>query len=426
MTAWVQIEPLDVLMFRNAKPFTAREAFRAALVDMPPPPLAFAGALRALLMGRAGVDFEAYRRAARAPAGSRPPEMNAVFERYGGPDDAGALDFWGPFFVRHAPVTGQRELLLKAPLDVQAVFSRTTGSWRSVGLVPEAEAAQGVRVVSKPPGLRPLRSPQTTTGETTSAPGEGEPLDPGAGYLLAADFGRYLRGDLLSLSPVPDSQLWCPEPRTGVALGPTRTVREAHLYTAEFLRLKRGVGFCLRVSGDPAAELPAEGVLRLGGEGRCAAFRRMRDEGVWADMPGPAELVEPLSHASRFRLVALSPAVYRNGWLPDPVRDSPDGYRLPLPGGGEARLFAAAVGKPRPVVGWDLAARAPRPLLWAVPPGSVYWFDAGEPLGAERAGALLEWLHFTKATMEPWDGCPPLYRQAGFGLTAVGCLNLDT
>ncbi|RMG90566.1 MAG: hypothetical protein D6708_08250, partial [Candidatus Dadabacteria bacterium] len=410
---------------RNAKPFTAQEAFRAALVEMPPPPLPFAGALRAFLMERGGVEFAEYRAAARRPSREWSEEIARVFSRYGGPDDTGGLDLWGPFFVREGP-DGAPEVLVKAPLDVQAVYSDRTKTGRTVPLVREADPPEGIRVASNPPRLGALRAPRTGAGETVKPSDDEEALEPGSGYLYSWDFGAYLRGESSALGPVREKDLWTLEPRTGIALKSTRTVKESHLYTAEFLRLRPGVGFCLRVDGGAEEELPASGMMRLGGEGRCAAFRRVdRGEG-WHGLPPADDLVEPLSRSGRFRLVLLSPAVYRQGWLPDPVRESAGGYVLPLPGGGEARLIAAAVGKPRPIVGWDLAAGAPRPLLWAVPPGSVYWFDAGAPLGAERARELLDWLHLSKNTMEPWDECPPLYRQAGFGLTAVGSLGNES
>ncbi len=116
--------------------------------------------------------------------------------------------------------------------------------------------------------------------------------------------------------------------------------------------------------------LPPEGVLRLGGDGRSAHYRRVRFmPPVVADVPG--------KHG-KFRLILQTPAIFAQGWLPDGVTEQADGSHHLQGPGFSARLACAALGRREVVSGWDLHQWTPKPAQAAAPAGSVYWFDQFE------------------------------------------------
>lgn len=135
--------------------------------------------------------------------------------------------------------------------------------------------------------------------------------------------------------------------------------------------------------------------LTLGGDRRLAAI----ESGYHA----PEALFEPTECLERafdgakskfIRLVAVSPLVFRQGWLPDGFNCGNGGteYRGRLPGGAECVLRAAMLSRPQHVSGWDMAKRGPKPTTRLVPPGAVYFFERidGKPFEWRDASRL--WL----------------------------------
>jgi len=109
--------------------------------------------------------------------------------------------------------------------------------------------------------------------------------------------------------------------------------------------------------------------------------------------------------------------------------DPANGYQANVSNSLAVRLVAAAVRKPEPVGGWDLAGKKPRIMFKAVPAGSVYVFEKLDrvPLTEQDAGILKE--HFQWQTlMKPAAGSEDpaagrelaMLAQAGLGLALVG------
>lgn len=156
--------------------------------------------------------------------------------------------------------------------------------------------------------------------------------------------------------------------------------------------------------------MPLEGVLRLGGDGRSAHYRRVN-----LSTPAVPNLPGKLN---RFRLILQTPAVFVQGWLPDGVTQQTDGsYRL-QGDGFSARLACAALGRRETVSGWDLFKWAPKPAQAAVPAGSVYWFDevAGD------AGKLAAWVNQGLWPHNP-DALHQSRRAEGFNRALLGAWN---
>ena len=104
----------------------------------------------------------------------------------------------------------------------------------------------------------------------------------------------------------------------------------------------------------------------------------------------------PALPQARARVVLLTPALFAEGAVPQQIRG--------------AQVVAAAVGRPQPISGWDMAARGPKPTRRMAPAGSVYWVDLTGQDPAEWARRV----HLKGICSDEQDS------RDGFGLAAVG------
>ena len=103
--------------------------------------------------------------------------------------------------------------------------------------------------------------------------------------------------------------------------------------------------------------------LKLGGEGKVAVFNdKVRKVGTEIKK----DTIDLKSNI--FKLYLSTPAIFKNGWKPNLDRL-----------GIKAELIAAVVGKPLHVGGFDMMLKKAKPMLKAVPAGSVFYFSTEEP-----------------------------------------------
>jgi len=379
---WLFIEPLDVLLFRDSRPFTAGETHRAKTI-FPPTPYPFVGALRTSILIEQGIDFEDYRN-------SRIDQK--IHEAIGTPKDYdyGELQMCGPFLAQQG---NKLEVFFPLPYNLLGGEPVVVSKPLEKGL----EAARYNPLIPEVSFTVPL---------WVHAEGAGEELKD----KMLTDNGLfwYLHGDV-GMQPQETRNLYSREIRVGIELNPGRsTAQEGRLYMAEFIRLNREkrTGFLLRINAERLKEildkepLLSSGIMVLGGERRAAHYEPAElanstfQELISPDGQRYKKLMEAVKNTRlngkyRFKLYLASPAIFANGWLPDFITD-----RTKLEGkidGLQIRLVTAAVGKPLAIGGWDLAKRAPKPLLKAVPPGSVYFFE----LLQGEVEELFKQLHFT-------------------------------
>jgi CRISPR-associated protein Cmr3 len=321
---WYFIEPCDVWMFRDSKPFTAGQSF-VARSQFPPTPQTMQGVVRSNYLETQNVNWQAYGKGKINTAVGTPSELGD--------------------FSQIGPLVGQQTnagiaMLMPAPLDV--VRSKS-GDQTPLLLAPQATAGH-VRTSAPFAGWRPL-APASRVDDLTYA----------GGWLDEAGIKAYLKGQAPS-SWVESSALFVHEERVGLALASgKRTAREHHLYHAQYVRPQPGVGLLV---GTNDAYLPNDAVINIGGESRsgyCTAVD-----------------FTPLSGATsgRIKLVLLTPAYFSGGSGPA------DGDWSRWVGGG--RLVSTAIGRPQPISGWDVANNRPKPLNQYVPAGSVFYFEDAE------------------------------------------------
>lgn len=404
-------EPLDVLVFRDHRPFMAGQHFFARGVY--PLPSVFFGALRAALFEGAGVRFVGRN---GDPFAGLSPEARKVL---GDADDPGKIELSGPLLARRDGPS-QLDVYLPWPRDLdlgkalyddsnnrlltREVHPVTPSQTRGIGL--RWRHGVGGPVMSALDGPLP---------ENTTRP-DGKPSK--ERYLLtAAGAEKYAHASAAGESSFQlstkdnhlceEADLIIKERRTGIAraradegIDPL-TVDESMLYTIETWRLAMRVGFAIDVSlSDDAlqhekwlhSQLKAlDGVtLRLGGKGHLARVHLL-DRPLFTDLdsklPKP-----PAGTKDVFKAWNLTPS------LLDPAH----AHLMPaMVLGDTIRLGGVNLrrGKDRPI--------GPRPLIGALAPGSILVYE-----GAHDPHALDNIINTANERGEDHGH----FRRAGYGI----------
>ena len=330
-----ELEPLDVLFFRDGRPFDA--APRAATIA--PMPQTIAGALRTWLLTCLEADFTALGNVIKCGGSFQ----EATATQKSAVAAVGRLGIRGPWFVKD----GERLVPTPATIEVE------NGSGRALHrLDPLDEGLPGWL----PPadGMLPLW--RRNRGATRAR----------GGYLRLAGLKRFLSGGLPHADEIVDADaLFGFEDRVGIGIDPgAQTAEEGMIYSVRLMRLCPGVMLAVDLVGarDDLSVCPDnDDVLLLGGEARRAIIRRSPDVHSWP---------EASTGTADGRLVLLTTPALFAGWQP---------RGLPL--------VAAAVPGHVPISGWDMARGGPKPNRFAVPAGSVY-FCGGETGRANSVDTL--------------------------------------
>ncbi|MBC7360658.1 MAG: type III-B CRISPR module-associated protein Cmr3 [Desulfacinum sp.] len=186
-------------------------------------------------------------------------------------------------------------------------------------------------------------------------------------WLKLEGWKRHLDGQQPSSSCVTTAdQLWAVDPRLGIALEScARTAKTGAIYTTDAVAMKGGT--CL-VAVFRGRQIPKDGLLRLGGDGRGAEIAPAGDNVI--------QTLQDFGRPGRgwkgFRMILATPGIFPSGWLPPGV-DPSAGYTFSLDG-LKAKLVSATVTRHQVISGWDLANQQPKPAQKAVPAGACYWF----------------------------------------------------
>jgi len=411
-TTYYYVRPTDSLFVRGHLAFG--DAGEHGSSAMPPPPSLFAGAFRSAMLGQDARQLtELLTRGACSDA--------ALAQCLGTPAGPGMFRITWLTLAAEPVAGGVPEPIAALPADLLMLGQSF------VGLEPRA-TSPGVQSA----GELPLRATLVSAKQEKPK---------GGIYLRSQGLALHLQGQALQAAHGLESRyLYQRDPRLGIGLNPdAHSAEEGHIYTTEGFAFSPGddskhqgaatsatsassaksatsatfasTGFLvgLRGAGDL---LPAQGVLRLGGDGRSAHYRR-----VSFTTPTPTSIP---GKAKRFRLLLQTPALFSQGWLPEGVTQQDDqSYRL-QGNGFSARLACAALGRRETVSGWDLYQWQPKPAQAAVPAGSVYWFDdfAGD------AGKLATWVDQGLWPHNP-DALQQLRRAEGYNRALLGTWNVD-
>ncbi|MCC6552092.1 MAG: hypothetical protein IT372_03595 [Polyangiaceae bacterium] len=353
----VFFEPLDVLHFRDHRPADA--GFQALSQSHFPLPSVFRGSLRTALFRQLGADFSARDECFGIPQGW----ARALL---GGRQDPGHLRLRGPLLARFPPAPKPQaaagrpeapavEVFLPRPEDAVPVDSgwrriEVLRPWTPHDLSPDLVPA---RLDGNGRGLRPMNGPLPWTSAEPEKQDSVMLFTLGAAYdYLAAPAGGPI--EIGEQGAIRLQDLCRIEDRMGLVRDPeTLTAAEHMLYLRRSFRFAPGIGFAVDVTLPEAERDAARAALRalhgrtapLGGRGHRARMHVL---------PGPllpAELDAGAPREGATKMWLLAPAILPDAW----------------PGGVSVVISA----RPIPIGGYDLAARAPRPLRRALPAGAI-------------------------------------------------------
>jgi len=356
------IEPSDVWLFRDARPFAPDERGRAVSL-FPPTPRTMQGVIRSLRLAQSGASFE--------KQSTWPADV-------GTPNDFGSLLLKGPLIARRHGDGVQRFFPL--PRDVVQLKS----GWHILAPTSDQEVISNWRA-----GLRLLLPPENT-----------EPTKFEGGWLCEDGLLAYLKGTVCGVHVHPANTFFLHEPRVGVEIDSfAKRPVEENLYQIEFVRLQQDTGLLVEAHG---ISLEQKGLLQLGGEARGGRYQKVTS-GTDLSREDRFKDGEPL----RFKLYFATPAIFKHGWLPEAVQFNGSAIQG-IWRGISLTLVAAAVGRWQPIGGRDITPNgSQRAIRGAVPAGSVYFLESD----AKANDVLSE---FDGQCVSDVDG------QIGFGLCYVG------
>jgi len=277
------LEPEDVWLFRDGRPFDAGTIHRARSL-FPPYPSAIQGAIRSHELAVKGIELH---------------DKQKVKEAVGTTSDYGPLRLSGPFLAKYEEET--KTLTRYFPMPADAFPSNKDGQ-KMKALIPE-ERPNKVLVSTTYDDVPLMLLPRDFE------PGKKEYGD----WLDETALKNYLGGK--SATAIGTSHLFTTESRLGIKLaGNSRAAEQGMLYVAEFIRPCVKVGLYVEFEG--YANWPSTGIMRFGGEGHAARYREV-NASSWT-LP-PDRLPE------RFKIYFATPTYFDKGWKPHSWEDFFDG-----------------------------------------------------------------------------------------------------
>ncbi len=379
------LQPTDTFFFRDGRPFTKGEQSEGHSI-FPPLPSTILGALRSAYIAEFGDLSRFYSGEMRETIGTPGSLCKAIRLR-------------GVFLANDR---GSRlETFFPAALDLISRKDERRGN----GAPPSLHrlAPRRRNFASNGTIDYPL---SWSTSESIESDADGL-LDMGA-------VSRYLRGHDTTLLLTERATLIEREPKIGIARNrETLSSEEQMLYRIEMSRFKNNDGsYGFVADYECPQSLPQRGLLKLGGEGKCFVYRNID---IALDMDRLSSHIETVKAAiqstGRFKLYFATPTIFQQGWLPSWLdRDTLAGaYPIGVASPISLKLITAAVGKPVPVGGWDMARGEAKPTYRAVPAGSVYHFEL---LDRDRIDDLISAFHYQNISDER--------SEEGFGLALIG------
>lgn len=344
------LEPLDVLFFRENRPFGAGMRGLGGL----PLPQTLAGALRTHLWRQMGLDFTVLatqmqqRQATDAELVPLVASLLPAEHAW-----AASIKVRGPWLYSTSDRDPWREVgpLVPMPGDL-ALLGKKGESKVLIRLHPRQEALPG------------WHGPQD--GMVPFWHAEDQDFERADGYLTLSGLGRYVRGEV----PEPAQRLqadtlYAWEHRVGITIEAARNrAADQMLYAVRLLRLLPHVAFYaeVEVEAPQATDIRAHlaGTVPFGGEGRRVQVTVLSDPVCWPQVT---------TTDSNTLAVLLTPGIFG---LPSTSAPEAPPWRPERP--DLPSLRAAAVPGFREIAGWDLARRHAKPTRFAVVEGSVYCF----------------------------------------------------
>lgn len=367
------IEPNDVLMFRDGRPFAGGDDHFARGI-FPPSPATIYGALRSHILSNHWSEFNKFK-----DNSEQIPED--VKREIGTNEKLGSLVL-SQFTLARRNSNGIEQFF---PIPKDVVKKKGSGDLKLYELAPQ-KLPENIIITDLPARLLNMWYPSEDVMEVVS------------GFLSLKEMARYLTG--VAPSKVIESiDIFAIDERTGIRKSKTsRSVETGGLYSVEYFRLNKDIGFAVEV--DNTKLLPEFGILRLGGDNRSARYSKTS----WNEI-STEPIKKKIADTKQFKLILTTPAIFINGWLPSGIDLNTMQGQI---NGIEIKLISASIGKPVGIGGYDFVKNHPKVMKKAVPAGSVYYFELKEG----TVDSLFERLWLKSISDER--------KQEGFGITWIG------
>lgn len=203
------------------------------------------------------------------------------------------------------------------------------------------------------------------------------------GWIDSATLKDYLNGNYNDMYYSELSKHVLSEPKIGIGRNnKTHTAEESKLYRIGMKRLK-DVSIVVDIEG---LDIPDSGLMKIGGEGRPASFK----------LVDAVPIPYPSLNSNKIKLYLATPAIFQKGWLPKDIDHSSLEGEI---NGIKLKLITACIGRPLYIGGFDIK-KGPKPMNRAVPAGSVYYFEIrGQYTGQQ----IIDALHNKAISDSPWD-----------------------
>ncbi|HWP39772.1 MAG TPA: type III-B CRISPR module-associated protein Cmr3 [Tepidisphaeraceae bacterium] len=341
------LEPLDVLFFRDGRPFMAGTEH---MVSGLPLPQTLAGAIRTALLRAAGCDFRRFGDAQKNGAAFADAVQQSCEQAH---HWIGEVIVRGPWLARRRNGTESVEVLVPVPATLHREKHDRDQLHR---LLPLKEGQlPGWNPSDYQRALRPLWLRHLPATE------------PASGYLTRNGLEQFLRAEQVDARYIVTPEaLFALDHRTGIGINSERLVaEESQIFGRGFLALNPGFregkrDESLTVFLYAEVAMPTGGCLELfdgiktlplGGEGRHVLVHRVA--------PFSWPVVKPNDRQKPLVLLT-TPCAFEAGWKPRAF---------------SGLLVSAAVPGSLAYSGWDLARGGPKPTRFAVPAGSVYFLN---------------------------------------------------
>ncbi len=373
----INITPVDVLFFRDSKPF-GRSMEHFAKSIFPPSSQTLYGALRTKVLEDLGCNYMEYRNGRLVLANEDSLEKVKKAEgEIGFPDRVGSFSLKGPLLLKD-----NNTIYLKVPADVKEIDGGykvlEPFDWTNSNVETDLETIGNYPHIKTDSGVKDAK-----------------------GYISLQTFNDYALGAEIK-EVVSCEEVFSHEIRTVIGTEAERnTSKEGQLYTVGFVRMQKDWSFYAEI--DSLSFLPEAGLIKFGGANRVCEYETMDDCPLKHYKMN--EIKDSIKESKKFKIVFLTHAEFNNGWISNSFsRD----LELQLEGSLKIRLISACLCRPDVILGWDLAKKKAKPLRRLVPAGSVYYFELLEG-GVDELFKKLNLVNFSDNN-----------QNMGFGLTLIG------
>jgi CRISPR-associated protein Cmr3 len=369
----IAIEALDLLFFRNAKPFDSANSAFGETLEMPYTSTIY-GALRSKILSEHYTKYNEFKRA----------EGGLLTDVIGSPDKKGSLKI--NFF---SILNDKDELFL--PIANDLVVDKDN-----------PDSIFPLDLNKKPKWLNCDSNYQFDYLLTTSKNIKVE--KPERKYISLKSLEKYLNNESDLDIEKDNFEFFTKEYRTGIKINKDlNTVEEGKLYRKELIRLKDDYNYYLELSNDEEL-LPKKGLLKLGGGGKGVSYySHYIDNSINLSK----ETKMRIEDTGKFKIYLSTPAILNKGWIPEFIDDN---LIATLESGIKIKIICSSIGKFKMISGWDLAKGRPKTAYRVLPAGSVYYCEI---LNDDfKINNLLDELHGQSLSDKR--------RKDGFGISYIG------